>query len=107
MPDVVSQPTRRGRAWPALLAAAVAAVAGTALLAPSPAEAYWVRSTWVAPYPYYYRPRPVIVPPPVVIGLPPPAYAAPVYAAPVYVTPRPVWAPGHWRYGYWVPGHWR
>lgn len=103
MPDTPPPPARHRRVLPRILGLAAAAAFGGALLQPRPAAAYWVRGGWVATYPYYgWAPRRVIVPPPVVIGIPPPGYPAPVYVA-----PRPVWVPGYWRSGFWVPGHWR
>lgn len=72
-----------GRFGAAVLAASVAV---GALLAPSPAKAWW------APV---YGPRVVVVP-----GYGPP---------PVVVVPaRRFWVPAHWnRFGYFVPAHWR
>ena len=61
-------------------------VAGGAILAPSPAKAWWA--------PVYGRPV-VVVP-----GYPPPVVVA--------VPPRRIWVPPHYnRFGYFVPGHWR
>ncbi|RAI58125.1 hypothetical protein [Roseicella frigidaeris] len=67
------------------------------LLAPSPARAWWGPGGW-HPGPVWVVPRPVRLPPPLLV------VPAPVYR-PIY---RPIWVPPHFdRYGYWVPGHWR
>lgn len=71
----------------------VALLAGSGVLAPKPALAWWRGGVWIAgPAPGYYGPRPYYYPPPVVVAPPPVYYAAPpvVYAAPppVYYPPQ-------------------
>ena len=81
-------------------AAVLGIVGAAAVLAPSPAKAWWaggVRLGVVLP-PVVVAPAPVYVAPPVAYYPPPPVYYAP--------PPRAVWVPGHWQGGYWVPAHW-
>jgi len=78
-----------------LAGGAVCAALAIPALAPSSAEAYWVRRCC-------WRPGVVVVRPPVVYAPPPVAYVGP---------PRPWpyarWVPGHYnRWGRWIPPHW-
>ncbi|MCB8875753.1 hypothetical protein [Acidisoma silvae] len=74
----------------------VAFLAGSGVLAPQPALAWWRGGVWYGgPGPGYYGPRPYYYPPPIVVAPPPVYYAAPpvIYAAPpppptVYYPPQ-------------------
>ena len=68
-----------------LALAALMLVTVSAIVSPSPAQAWWRGGLWVGVAPPLYFAPPVYVPPPVYYAPPPMAYAPP----PFYVSPPP------------------